>query len=211
MEILVRILYLVSTSLMVPVIAALLLLLAWTALHLGGLVREGLERRRGRKILGKILEELKAGRGVDVLAPGGFLSGEAPAVGGLPGAFLGVLAEEEARDPVLLGKAVDDLQLEMEGRLGRVGTGVRLGPMLGLMGTLIPMGPALTGLASGNVEAMSRNLVVAFSTTVLGLLVGGACYMITVIRGRWYARDLSDIEFLHDLALKKEEEHREIA
>lgn len=68
--------------------------------------------------------------------------------------------------------------------------------MLGLMGTLIPLGPALMGLASGNVAEMARNLVVAFTATVVGLLVSGATYGIGLARRTWYARDVSDLEFL---------------
>ena len=41
-------------------------------------------------------------------------------------------------------------------RLERTRILVRIGPMLGLMGTLIPLAPALVGLASGNVQAAVR-------------------------------------------------------
>ena len=66
------------------------------------------------------------------------------------------------------------------------------------MGTLIPMGPALVGLSSGSVEALASNLVVAFSTTVLGLLVGALCYCMGLARRRWYATDLARLEYVYD-------------
>lgn len=68
--------------------------------------------------------------------------------------------------------------------------------MLGLMGTLIPLGPALMGLSSGNIQALATNLVIAFSTTVLGLLVGGVAYAVLVVRRRWYYQDFSDMEYI---------------
>jgi biopolymer transport protein ExbB/TolQ len=68
--------------------------------------------------------------------------------------------------------------------------------MFGLMGTLIPLGPALMGLTSGDIQQLATNMVVAFSTTVLGLLTGGIAYAIVVVKKRWYTQDLSDMEYV---------------
>ncbi len=73
---------------------------------------------------------------------------------------------------------------------------VKLGPMFGLMGTLIPLGPALMGLSTGNIQQLVTNMVVAFSTTVLGLLTGGIAYAILIVKKRWYTQDLSDMEYV---------------
>ena len=73
---------------------------------------------------------------------------------------------------------------------------VRFGPALGLMGTLIPLSPALEGLARGDVAQLSENLRVAFSVTVLGLLVGALAFSISLVRDRLYAQDLSDLEYV---------------
>lgn len=99
-------------------------------------------------------------------------------------------------DALQLERVVTDLELAASGRVARLYLGVRLGPMLGLMGTLIPLGPALMGLVNMNIEAISRNLFVGFATTVLGLLVGGLCYAMAAIRKQWYARDLAEVEYL---------------
>ena len=64
------------------------------------------------------------------------------------------------------------------------------------MGTLIPLSPALTGLAQGNVSRLSTNLRVAFSVTVLGLLVGAIAFGLSLYRDRMYGQDLSDLEYL---------------
>ena len=72
----------------------------------------------------------------------------------------------------------------------------KLGPMLGLMGTLIPLGPALRSMAGGSVAGLSENLVVAFATAVVGLAVAGPCFWMASVCRRWYERDLSDMEFV---------------
>lgn len=84
-------------------------------------------------------------------------------------------------------------------RLERTRILVRLGPILGLMGTLIPLSPALVGLAQGNLTALASNLVTAFSVTVLGLLVGGLAFIVSIVRDRMYSQDISDMEYLLEL------------
>jgi len=76
---------------------------------------------------------------------------------------------------------------------------VRIGPMLGLMGTLIPLAPALEGLAKGDTQQLSDNLRIAFSVTVIGLLIGGLGFLISVFRDRFYSQDISDLEYLLEL------------
>ena len=61
-------------------------------------------------------------------------------------------------------------------RLERTRILVRLGPMLGLMGTLIPLSPALVALANGDTQELADNLRIAFSVTVIGLLIGGLAF-----------------------------------
>jgi biopolymer transport protein ExbB/TolQ len=81
-------------------------------------------------------------------------------------------------------------------RLERTRLLVRAGPALGLMGTLIPLSPALAGLAAGDVQELSANLRVAFSVTVIGLLIGAIAFGISLVRDRLYGQDLSDLEFV---------------
>jgi len=74
-----------------------------------------------------------------------------------------------------------------------------VGPMLGLVGTLLPLGPALTGLASGDVQALAGNLIIAFTTTVFGILVGAFAYAVSLTRRTWYEQDVSDLEYIVDV------------
>jgi biopolymer transport protein ExbB/TolQ len=95
-----------------------------------------------------------------------------------------------------LAKQLADFDFGSLRRLERTRMLVRAGPALGLMGTLIPLSPALAGLAAGNVQKLSDNLRVAFSVTVLGLLTGALAYGISLVRDRLYGQDLSDLEYI---------------
>ena len=95
-----------------------------------------------------------------------------------------------------IAKCLADFDLVSLRRLERTRLLVRAGPALGLMGTLIPLAPALSGLAKGNIKELTDNLRVAFSVTVLGLMIGVIAFSISLIRDRLYAQDLSDIEII---------------
>lgn len=71
-------------------------------------------------------------------------------------------------------------------RLERTDLLARSGPILGLMGTLIPLGPGLMALGKGNLDILATALTVAFDTTVIGLLIGLAAYVLSRIRRRQY-------------------------
>jgi biopolymer transport protein ExbB/TolQ len=95
-----------------------------------------------------------------------------------------------------VSKALADFDFDAQKRLARTRLLVRVGPALGLMGTLIPLAPALTGLAQGNIARLTTNLRVAFSVTVLGLLIGAIAFGLSLYRDRMYGQDLSDLEYL---------------
>ena len=77
----------------------------------------------------------------------------------------------------------------------------RIGPTLGLMGTLIPMGPGLAALGAGDINTLASSLTVAFNTTIVGIGSGALCYVIGKIRSGWYDKYLSDLDALIDAVL----------
>jgi len=95
-----------------------------------------------------------------------------------------------------LEKLLQKVEIMVSKRLERTRVMVRLGPMFGLMGTLIPMGPALIALTKGDVNTLANNLIIAFGTTVVGLLIGGVFYLISMVRTRWYKDDMNDIHYI---------------
>lgn len=70
----------------------------------------------------------------------------------------------------------------------------RVAPLLGLVATMIPMGPALQALAEGKLAEMSRGLTIAFSAVILALIAAAITYTTVHVRRRWYAQDLLEIE-----------------
>jgi biopolymer transport protein ExbB/TolQ len=108
------------------------------------------------------------------------------------------LADEAGRpgSEPLMAKELADFDFRCQRRLGRTRLLVRLGPALGLMGTLIPLSPALEGLANGDVQTLTDNLRVAFSITVLGLLIGAIAFGLSLARDRIYGQDYSDLEYV---------------
>lgn len=69
----------------------------------------------------------------------------------------------------------------------------RVAPMLGLVATMIPMGPALVAVSSGNAQGMAQNLVVAFSAVIVALLTASTSYFVLSVRRRWLLAELHDI------------------
>ena len=75
--------------------------------------------------------------------------------------------------------------------------------MRGLMGTLIPMGPALVGLSTGDIASMAYNMQVAFATTVVGLFSSAIGFITQQVKQRWYLQDMTNLEFLSELLTEK--------
>ncbi len=196
----VNVLFVFSTALLYPVILALLLLFGWCLALLGSLISEYTSRHRDLVELERACceasEMARSGRKDEACS--------AVEVYKAPPRVSKALSEA-ARSlrsdafQIRVEKALQDAELGMGKALEPIKIGVRVGPMLGLMGTLIPMGPALISLSQGDIQKMADSLVIAFSTTVIGLAVGGICYGVYTVRNRWYRQDLSDLEYAAEL------------
>lgn len=69
----------------------------------------------------------------------------------------------------------------------------RVAPLLGLVATMIPMGPALKALSDGNLAQVSQNLGVAFSAVILALIAAAITYWVAHVRRRWLAEEMLQI------------------
>lgn len=90
--------------------------------------------------------------------------------------------------------SLDDLDLHAHKLLEPARLASRIAPMLGLVGTMIPMGPALKSLADGNLAQVSGNLTVAFSVVIIALIAASITYWIANVRRRWLAEELLEIQ-----------------
>ncbi len=188
----------VASVLEVPVLVLALLALAMVIYELGGFGIE-LRRRRGRRFTALLADADRAREALNQGRPDAALGAVADCARSAPMhdtlTFIVQHARSVRAEPEL-NKALADFDLDSQRRLGRTRMLVRFGPALGLMGTLIPLSPALTGLASGDTAQLSHDLRVAFSVTVLGLLVGAVAYALSLSRDRMYSQDLSDLQYL---------------
>ncbi|MEM1037786.1 MAG: MotA/TolQ/ExbB proton channel family protein [Pseudomonadota bacterium] len=82
-------------------------------------------------------------------------------------------------------------------RIGRVDIIARVSPILGLMGTLIPLGPGIAAMGNGDFATLASAITTAFDTTVLGLFVGVLAMLIGRYRRTAYDSALNQIESQH--------------
>lgn len=191
-----QVLFDVAAALELPVLVLAVVALAVVLVEAGSLLVE-LRRRRWRSLGGleAAVEDCRARLQAGVADPA------VPLL-----AFAWNRQMEEAIDGVVaqwgrpqaemrIAKRLAEYDYRSLRRLERTRILVRMGPALGLMGTLIPLSPALAGLADGDVATLTENLRVAFSVTVAGLLIGALAFAISLVRDRLYAQDFSDVEF----------------
>jgi len=187
----------VATLLLYPVLFAEVAALLWVFYQIGAYTLEAWQRRKARK-----------GLDIEVLCNDLSAAPDAVAAAGL----LGTLAYSPITAPAITElatqgltrlravKVLTDAEQYAARRLDKTRIFVRIGPILGLMGTLIPISPALVALAKGDIDTLSANLIVAFSTTVVGLLIGSVAYLISLGRERNYTQDLTDLEYVLERA-----------
>lgn len=98
------------------------------------------------------------------------------------------------------GGSSEDLELHIMQRLEWLRVTSRSTPMLGLVATMIPMGPALLALTQSDAQAIGENLVVAFSSVILALVAASITFFILTVRRRWLLQELRCIERAAEVA-----------
>ena len=189
MKIVSEILFIVSNGLMIPVILLLLYFLVkaiWILLGLYGQIKVQREISSTLKALVRDYSDacIKDTQ-IKLQATGECIVSE----------YLKRIIEHK-HDSRYCEHELADFQVEAQKILAKYRMLVKFGPMLGLMGTLIPMGPALVGLGLGDISSMAYNMQVAFATTVIGMLVSGIGLCALQLNQRYYAGYLNDLEFL---------------
>ncbi len=181
----------ISNALLLPVLVAVLIGLAWALTSLGGFLREYAGRRHRRRLLAGLVSACDD----TTLDPDDLWKRFAASGHALTDRLVRNLPTRPAT-PDVVRKRLTDLESEIADALAGLSFLTRVGPMLGLLGTLIPLGPALTGLSAGNMQQLSSNLVVAFTATVVGLVASCIAYGIGLVRRAWYGRDMDDLEYI---------------
>lgn len=191
------ILFWISSGLLVPVIVLLICLFIRALLLIGSFFGQYLTMRKAEAQLRRALRELTY-EGLDSLAP------QLPKKStSLVAAYIRRLLDNRDNNAALQ-RLLSDFEIEADSDLSTSKTLTKLGPMLGLMGTLIPMGPALVGLSTGDIASMAYNMQVSFATTVIGLCASAIGFVTLQVKQRWYAHDLTNLEYIVNLIQSKQ-------
>ena len=185
------ILYWISSGLLVPVVLLLIFFFLRSLLLLGGFFSQYLTLRKSGIMLQKEVKQLSSNN-LSTLA-------ERLPKGKLPVVTCISKMLENRNSPAKVTFLLDEYECMVERELETPKMFTKMGPMLGLMGTLIPMGPALVGLSSGDIASMAYNMQVAFATTVIGLFAGGIGFVVKAVKQRWYRRDMGMLNYIADM------------
>lgn len=197
MTVISNILYWISTGLLVPVIVLLIFFFIRALILIGVFFGEYI---RFRKTSGIIFDNINSVNADNIDRFRKSLP-EKPAC--TTQAYLKKIidnAGNEAKTDLLLS----EYEIEADKKISASKVLTKMGPILGLMGTLIPMGPALVGLASGDIASMAYNMQVAFATTVVGLVVSAIGFTTQQAKERWAAKDLTVLEYIANIVNDKE-------
>ena len=192
----------ISQSLTIPVMVILLVIVIISIITLGGAIAEYTSRKKVPVgTIRDLIYDINAAESADVLK-------NVISKAKIPKAQKKVLTEiassEQLGEPSREALARKLFEFEEEktmDSLKKTDIITRIGPTLGLMGTLIPMGPGLAALGAGDINTLASSLTVAFNTTIVGIGSGALCYFIGKIRSSWYDRYLSDLDALIDAVL----------
>ncbi|MBQ8760058.1 MAG: MotA/TolQ/ExbB proton channel family protein [Bacteroidales bacterium] len=185
------ILYWISTGLLVPVIVLLIFFFLRSLLLIGSFFGQYLAIRRTASLISAELDSLTK-ENVQSLAER--LPKKNPSL--VVTYMKRLLAADSA---AMRQRLLADFEIEADKDLSTSKTLSKMGPMLGLMGTLIPMGPALVGLSTGDIASMAYNMQVAFATTVVGLFAAAIGFITQQVKQRWYLQDMTNLEFVAEL------------
>ena len=196
MEVISKVLFWVANSLLIPDIIILLFLFARSLLLIGSFYNQFMVKRKNDKLLNAKIKNLS----YDTL---GELKDNLPEKdNSLFTRYLRDLLTtpaSEAYSDFLISNFENEA--EKDSSLSKLLA--KMGPVLGLIGTLIAMSPALVGLSTGDISGMAYNMQVVFATTVVGLVVSAVGLVTLQFKQRWYAKDVNNLDYVAKVLTEK--------
>ena len=202
-ETLTSLIHILSESLLTPVIVLLVISIVIVILSFGGLINEYISRKPIKsKDLEDLIRKISFSTNVDQMK-------EEIANGDLFDYQKEVLTRiadnydigPDARK-ALASELISAQETKLIKKTNKTDILVRVGPSLGLLGTLIPLGPGLAALGSGDIATLAESLTIAFDTTVTGLTVGALSFLISKYKKQWYESELIDVETVAEAVLE---------
>ena len=201
-ETLTSLIHIIAESLLTPVIVFLIIFLVVVILSLGSFINEAISRK---PINTKEIEELI--RNISFSNPDeikNFIK-EANLFNYQKDIMIKIADNydigPDARK-ALATNLIEEMELDLIKNTNISDILIRVAPILGLLGTLIPLGPGLAALGSGDINTLAQSLIIAFDTTTLGLAIGGVAFLISKLRKQWYEKDLSTVEVICEATLE---------
>lgn len=193
MEIISKVLFWVANSLLIPDIIILLILFARSLLLLGGFYNQFITKRKNDKIVNPLIETLtqESIKELQIALPKKDNS--------LYIKYLKSLLDNTINE-AYADFTISNFENDLEKDLSLSKMLAKLGPVLGLIGTLIAMSPALVGLSTGDISGMAYNMQVVFATTVVGLVVSAIGLITLQVKQRWYAKEVNNLDYVARIA-----------
>lgn len=203
MTILGKVLHSMTSVLQIPVVIILILFIAAILVAIGWIISEYMNEHKHMQVqLPKLLDEIRAGERPieEIIETSGLLKTQKEAL-------IEITKHSDFNDLMLESLAANLLEREQErydAKLKPTDLLSKLGPMFGLLGTLIPLGPGIIALGQGDTMTLSQSLMTAFDTTIAGLIVAAIAIVISTIRRGWYNNYMSVLETVMDCVVEME-------
>lgn len=200
MEIIFKALFWVANSLLIPDVIILLALFFRSLILLGSFYNQFMTKRKNDKLLNDKIKNLSKDSVYELEA---LLPKEDNAL------MIKYMRELLGSTPsyAFSDYLISNFENEAEKDLSLSKILAKMGPVLGLIGTLIAMSPALVGLSTGDIAGMAHNMQVVFAATVIGLVVSAVGLITQQFKQRWYAKDVSCLNYVAELLIEKEAEN----
>ncbi|WP_298653044.1 MotA/TolQ/ExbB proton channel family protein [uncultured Proteiniphilum sp.] len=196
MEVISKTLFWVANSLLIPDIIILLFLFGRSLLLIGSFYDQFMTKRKNDKAIGNKIKELSKPT-IDEL--------RAVIPKNDNSLFIKYLRDLLTTPPseAYSDFLISNFENEADKDLALSKMLAKMGPVLGLIGTLIAMSPALVGLSTGDISGMAYNMQVVFATTVVGLVVSAIGLVTLQTKQRWYAKDVNNLDYVSRILTEK--------
>lgn len=191
-----EILFWVANSLLIPDIIALLLLFVRSLLLVGSFYNHFITKQKNDKLLNNLIQDLSAEKveNLKSILPQKDNS--------LYIKYLRKLLSRELSE-AYSEYLISNFETEADKDLSISKILAKIGPVLGLIGTLIAMSPALVNLSSGDVSGMAYNMQIVFATTVIGLVVSMVGLITLQFKQRWYSQESNHLFYISQILIEK--------
>lgn len=193
-----EILFWVANSLLIPDIITLLLLFVRSLLLVGSFYNHFITKQKNDKLLNNLIQDLSAEKVENLKS---ILPQKDNSL------YIKYLRKLLSREPseAYSEYLISNFETEADKDLSVSKILAKIGPVLGLIGTLIAMSPALVNLSSGDVSGMAYNMQIVFATTVIGLVVSMAGLITLQFKQRWYSQESNHLFFISQILIEKSE------